>query len=609
MIAKLQQSFGSRPAWIALAGILLICLAAYSGSLRYPYVQDAVAAVDRNPVVERGDPREIFTSDYWKDTVSGARTLYRPATVLGFAWERRIAAGPAPALSRSINVALHAGCAFLLFAFARRAGAGRPHATIAAWLFAAHPVMLQGVVNVVGRADQQALFFGLLCLLLFGRAGPWPGVPEPSAGRQRIAAWAGALCLFLALCSKEIAIALPVLLLVQEAIFRRREWSTRGRRVARFAALAPGLLAVLVYLDLRTRAIGEFPGLQIVPFEENVLVGLEGSSRLATALAMAARYAGLLLWPARLSADYSGTVIRAQAGLLEMLPLLGVAFLLVALFAALLPWLPKRPAGEAAARTARAVSMGAWWFLAAYLVVGNLLVLNAAGFAERLLYVPAAGFVLALAALPAVAMGHLPRARPWLWAAVALLLAAGAWQARSEARMWASHRALFDHALASQPRSLRANLALAHRHRRQGDAVAAERAFRRCVELAPDDAGAWSDLGIFLSRGPDPAGGEEALCRAVEMDPSRGEAWAALGSLHRRAGRTREAERALRRALLWQPRLVSSAEELARMLAAAGRYREAAHYFRGCVRMGRRDLADDLERAEALARRARGTAR
>ncbi|MFH1475149.1 MAG: tetratricopeptide repeat protein, partial [Chloroflexota bacterium] len=489
MTGKLQYPDRPHLAWIALAGILVLALPAYFASLRYPYVQDGVAAVERNPVVERADAREIFASDYWKDTVSGARTLYRPVTVLGFAWERKIAGRSAPAVSRSVNLALHAGCAFLLFAYARRAGAGRRHALFAAWLFAAHPVLLQGVINVVGRADQLALLFGLLALILLSRAGPWPGRREPPASGQRLAAWGGALCLFLALGSKEVAVALPLLLVAQELLFRRREWTAPGGRVARLAALAPCALAMLVYLDLRTRALGEFPGLQVVPPEENVLVGLGGASRLATALAMAARYAGLLFLPARLSADYSGSAIRVETSPLAPLPLLGLLFLAALLLVAALPWLRRPPAGGDANGPGpwRAPAMGAWIFLAPYLVVGNLLVLTAAGFAERLLYVPAAGFCLMAAAPPAWCMARWPRSRVWVWAAMAALLVAGALQTRAEGRMWSSPRALFDHALASRPRSLRANLALAHRHRRQGNIDDAERAFRRCVELAPGD--------------------------------------------------------------------------------------------------------------------------
>ena len=42
----------------------------------------------------------------------------------------------------------------------------------------------------------------------------------------------------------------------------------------------------------------------------------------------------------------------------------------------------------------RSFSLGAWLFLAPYLMIGNLLVLNAAGFAERMLYFSATGFCL-----------------------------------------------------------------------------------------------------------------------------------------------------------------------------------------------------------------------
>ena len=109
------------------AAILVLSFAAYAPSLQFKYVQDSFHAVKINPVVERGDVGEIFTSDYWKDTISLARTLYRPVTVLSFAVERAVVGESDPRISHLLNILFHASAAFLLYLFVRRIGAGEAH--------------------------------------------------------------------------------------------------------------------------------------------------------------------------------------------------------------------------------------------------------------------------------------------------------------------------------------------------------------------------------------------------------------------------------------------------------------------------------------------------
>ncbi len=580
------------PASIAVAAVLLTGGLAYSPSLGYPYLQDSIAAVARNGVVERGDLIEIFTSDYWKESRSDVHGLYRPVTVASFALERRAVGEANPFVSRLVNLFLHELAALVLFFYARRLGVQSSIALVSALLLTAHPLLLQGVVNVVGRSDILALLFSLLTLLLLSHAGAWGRRSAPPAAAQRLAAWGAAACLFFALGAKEIAIALPLLVLVQEALFRPPSgW------VRRAAALAPCALAAVLWLALRIPAIGEFPGFSVIAPEDNVIVllDLHGVARVATALGMAARYAGLLLFPAGLSADYSGTAIPAADSLFAAAPLFGLLFLSGLTSIALWPLLKRQGEME------RILALSALLFLLPYLVVSNLLLLNAAGFAERLIYVPAAGFILLGVTLAHCASRSWPAARlPLLGLLIALLLVS-VLHTREQAKMWRSARDLFERSLRNAPRSLRFNLALGHLHRSAGQLDQARRYFERNTEYTPQDPGSWSDLGILLTEAGDGARAEQALRTALRLDPQLGEAHAHLGKLLRRTGRPGEAERELRRGLLLRPDLVVSAVELGHLLFEAGRFREAAHYFRGCVRMGREDLREMLERAETLA--------
>jgi tetratricopeptide (TPR) repeat protein len=567
-----------REALVALVGLVALAALAYAPVRRYPYVQDAYAAVQTNPVVERASPREIFTSDYWKDTPSPTHTLYRPVTVLSFALERVVVGRLDPGVSHGVNVALHAIVAWLLFLLARALRVRTLGASAAALVFAAHPLLLQAVANVVGRADLLVAFFGLAATLVWVREArtPWA---------ERARAWGSAALVLLALFSKEIAIAIPPLLLLFQP---RRAAHARALPLWRkLAPVAPLALALLLYLHARTIAIGEFPGEQPVAREDSVLIGLAGQASWATALGMVSRYAALFLWPARSSPDYSGTAIPVEPSLLAARPLAGLAILACAL------WIALRGRD-------RAASLGASLALLSYAIVGNLLVLNAAGFAERMLYVPAAGICLTLGAGLALAASGIVVRRA---ATIVLLLVVvlGVTWTRRSVPMWESGLALFERTRVVAPRSLRGNLERATRLEAQGQFDDALAAWRELTEIEPNYGGAWRSMGVLLARNHRFAEAETALRRAIALDPQIGETRLNLGLVLVARGERGAAERELRRALLLDSSLVRAAAQLAHLRFDAGRYAEAARLYRQCVERGRDDLVPRWHEAEARA--------
>lgn len=599
---------------LAPAAIVLFAVVAYTPSLEFKYVQDAYHLVKANPVVERGDLVEIFTSDFCKDTASQARSLYRPVTIVSYTLERWIAGAPSPLVSHLFGVVFHVLTALALLLLARRLGVGDGAAAATALLFTVHPLMMQGVVNVAGRADLLVTLFSICSLLCFTWAGAWPRDRGHGAGARRLAAWGAALCLFLALGSKEPAVATPLLLLGMDALYRfpvregGRDWW-----IERAAALAPCGLACVVYLVLRTGAIEALWGLPAAPIEDNILAGADGVPHWATVLAILARYVGLLFWPVGMSGDYSGNSIPLEESLLAPLPLagLGVACLLVVLVVApLTATLRGRPA-------ARWLSMGAMLFVFPYLVIGNVLALNAAGLAERWLYFPATGFFLVFVAGVRRAaarttngdrsvfrlFGDREPGRSPIAARLAgvILLAVAltgiALYTRKASYMWENNLAFFAQCLRATPESLRAYIVLGQRRREDGDLGAALDLYEQAVRRAPGHAPFWIEKGITLWRLGRLDAAETALREAVELRPDLGQAQMYLGLLLARRGKVGEAEPALRKALLYDPYLVRAAEELGDLAFRAGRYNEAAYYYRGCVALGREDLRPKLDAA------------
>jgi Flp pilus assembly protein TadD len=81
----------------------------------------------------------------------------------------------------------------------------------------------------------------------------------------------------------------------------------------------------------------------------------------------------------------------------------------------------------------------------------------------------------------------------------------------------------------------------------------AETWLARAVELAPDDAAAWFNLGYVRDQAGQDVPAVLALSRATELDPNNDRAWYGLGMLHARQGRHREAAAALAEAAQRQP--------------------------------------------------------
>jgi Flp pilus assembly protein TadD len=81
----------------------------------------------------------------------------------------------------------------------------------------------------------------------------------------------------------------------------------------------------------------------------------------------------------------------------------------------------------------------------------------------------------------------------------------------------------------------------------------AEAWYVRAVEVEPDDAHTWFNLGYVRDQGGMDEAAIAAFRRATELNPNNDRAWYGLGMLHARHGRHREAAAALTEAGRLQP--------------------------------------------------------
>lgn len=457
----------TRRSWSGFAVLIaMLALAAAWSSLANGFAYDDVYILQKAGRHTMDGWWRDFAATYWPRAMGGDG--YRPLTVIAFR-AQWLAGDGTPPLFHLVNVVLHVLTAVAVFAFAT-ALLPLAAAVVAAALYAVHPIHVEAVANVVGQSE---LIVALLVTLAVTRY-----VRSRNQGTLGWPGWLAIGALYLVACFfKEHAIVLPALLLVAEVTVVADRAPMRQRLArARAPALALGALA-LAYLFIRSRVVLG-GGAGFVPFLPFQVVKFEPVDRVLTAVGVVPDWLRLLLWPARLSAQYSPQYVEiAQGPSIAQLP--GLLLLLGLLGLTIACW-----------RRSPVTSFGIAWAVITLLPSSNFLV--PAGFiiAERTLLLPSVGAVVAVAS-----------AIPWLYARVehsgaaqlasavgiVALVAVGLMHSNARNRVWRDNETLFTQSVLDAPTSYRAHHMLGQLYFQRGDRANGERHLRRALELFPHD--------------------------------------------------------------------------------------------------------------------------
>ena len=489
-----------------IAGLLAAAVAA-------PSIRNGFTADDRWLIVERPFLKHppsvgaLLREPYWPAGFGGV--MWRPAVLVSYALDYRL--GGSPRWFHLDNVLWAAVAAALLTLLACRL-ADPATGLVAGLLFAVHPLHVEAVANVVGRADLMAAAgyaAALLCAV--------------EAERRRVYLVGVALAAAFAIVSKEHVATLPAAILLI-SLARRRDL----REAAWPAAVAA--VVIVTYFGLRT-ALGQ-PTLSA----GGLAPGLGGLGVLERAWAMAPIslvWWRLFLFPVHLSSDYSPGDVVVSTGL-SAGHILGIAV-----------W---AAAGWAAWRWRKSVpglALGFAWIVITVSPVANIVVPTEFLIAERTLYLPSWGITFALAA---VGMA-LPWPARWRIVLLGIVLALGA--ARSVARtpVWHDDEAHYQALQRDAPRSYRTLWMLGKDDFAAGRWGSGERLLHEAIALAPGVVGPRFDLARFYwdARLYRPAA--EQLTAATAVDSAFVPAWTLLPRALLAAGDTVRARIAARTAL------------------------------------------------------------
>jgi hypothetical protein len=280
-----------------------------------------------------------------------------------------------------------------------------------------------------------------------------------------------------ALMAKEHAIVLPVLLLLAEWLLvdDTRGWRTRAVELR--PMLLAMLLVVVAFLWARGRAAGPYGVVGFQTYLPFLALRVTPAERVLTMLGVVPEWIRLLVWPARLSSEYSPPAIpiaQAATAAHAIVLLLLVSVVLMAILVR---------------RQHRALAFGILWLYVAHAPTSNFIIPASFLVTERTLFLPSVGFVLAVGGVLDALYGRVPAPRfAFSIGALAMVLVVlGIVRSATRSPVWRSNETLFPQAVQDAPLSYRAHYVLGMLRFGQGRLVEGEREYRRALALFPYD--------------------------------------------------------------------------------------------------------------------------
>jgi tetratricopeptide (TPR) repeat protein len=441
---------------LAVAAAAVLC---YVNAVGSDFVLDDTRLIRDNVRIRSlADVPHLFATSYWD--VAGPQALYRPLVLVSYAINYAVHA-LSPAGYTAVNIGLHAAVSLLLFLLVRGIGGSFFAAGVAGIAFAVHPVHTEAVTGISGRPELLAACFFLLAMHLHRLA--------PGGRRISLAYRAGtAFCFACALLSKESAMTLILILPVMDALFpatdadgpafarRGSHWRARAWQARIVKDYIPLVGVAVAYLVVRRAVLGSVTISEsaIAPLDNPLVaittdpfgqpMGATAAQAAMTAFAVVAEYARLLVWPARLSPDYSYDQIPLVSSALDGRFIGGMALVAACFGGMAVLW-----------RRNRVAAFGLAFLALTFSIVSNFIITIGTICAERLMYLPSAGALVAAAAGAAWLAESGPGRRRLVAGATAVLIVLGAARTVARNRDWDNEVPLWSAAVTTAPRSAR----------------------------------------------------------------------------------------------------------------------------------------------------------
>jgi tetratricopeptide (TPR) repeat protein len=497
--------------------IVSLGIVVYSNSLGNDFVWDDTAFVIENDFIK--NPRLIpiyFTSKEALAQGKLAEENYRPFLPLSFFidyffWKLN------PLGYHLTNTLFHIANAILVFFLIQALTGRKLIAVFTSLFFVTHPIQTESVTWISGRADVLFLFFYLASLILY---------INYTKKNRLILYFASLLSFACGLLSKEMAATLPLILILYDFFYGKKEKASL--RAIRYF---PYFLTLEAYLFTRFYIIGKL-----------AQAGYWTGNAYTTMLTMAkgiVYYIGLLIYPVNLCNDYLrfpvSTSIREHSVFFSILTVI----ILIA-------------GAVTLAKKFKHMSFSIFWFFITLGPAMNIIPINIL-IAERFLYLPSIGYCFFAATsiiLLSEKIGKKPILKRSFFYCAAFLICVYSYLTMARNAEWSDSIALW----------------------------------KKAVKVCPDNDRAHYSLALaYRSRGKDIDMAYEEARKAIEIEPRYLHPRLITASYHISKGQREEAVKELKYAIKSDPNFLHARRFLGGIYAAQGEYDLAYNEFKKVV--------------------------
>lgn len=335
----------------------------YGQSLFGDFVFDDRNIVENETLLSNSpNMTDVILHPFW-NTDAG---LYRPTTLLSYTLNFAFL-GNNPIGFHFVNLILYFLVCSFLYIFIKRLSKNDSLAFFTSLLFLVLPIHTEVVANISGRSEILSLLFSLLLLLEFTKEKP-------------INFWQTGIFMFLAIGSKETAIAIIPILLILLYI---KEKNINIEIVDKyFKSISAVFIGTFLYFFLRFFSLGPLNFLGVkTSLIENPLIFTDTTSRIFTSLKIFFMYITKTIWPINLCSDYSFNQIKILNNFFNIETLIG--FIILSLSIVLIFVYIKKKS---------IISLSLSIFVFSFLPVSNIIFPIGTVAGERLFFFPSLGF-------------------------------------------------------------------------------------------------------------------------------------------------------------------------------------------------------------------------
>jgi tetratricopeptide (TPR) repeat protein len=454
-----------------IAILVAVGFVVFLPTLHNQFIFDDRALVANNPLL-RG-------AGGVKETLTSGRTLRMITFVFEHAlWHMN------PTGYHVTNIILHILTGLMLFVLLRKLSGRSSLAFAASLLFLCHPLTTEAVASIANRKESLHSLFSLVAIYAYLKAD-----------KQRWYYLVAFIAFIMALTSKEVAIAVPVLMIVVDWLFREKNlWLVIKKRGWFIGAILLPVVAAAAY---------RFRGMSVSNIISLDVYGdISYFNIVLTTLYRVPDYLRLAIFPTPLSADYYTQIVQSFFNIKVFVGLICV----VGLVAGGVLLRKKQPF----------LALGMLWIFITWLPVSNL-VPTAYFLAERYFYFPLIGVTL----IAAVGWEDWRKRSSLSYFGIFFLVVVFGFMTVQRNQDWENEYRLWSSTLSHQPDNPKAHYYFANALREQGRYKDAESHFKRAVAIKPDFIWAWVNLANLYTLGRDYNSAIPTYRRVLELDPNQ----------------------------------------------------------------------------------------